>query len=126
MTPGDARAGFGFAAVPGPVYHSLFAAKHTRTYIHATGWEATLQGRRDSTGELFRADSNALTIPPSQRPGDSPDTRATKRQRTDATKTQDNGGSGVGQARLLGTCRPHNNTHQPDVAGHGEAMTPPS
>ena len=52
VTPSDVKAGFGFAAIPTQVYHTLFATRWTRTYIHPTGWEALIHGRRDSTGEL--------------------------------------------------------------------------
>ena len=84
VTPSDVKAGFGFAAIPTQVYHTLFATRWTRTYIHPTGWEAVIHGRRDSTGEPFRADSNALSVPPSLRPGESPDTRASKRKKIES------------------------------------------
>ena len=84
VTPSDVKAGFGFAAIPTQVYHTLFATRWTRTYIHPTGWEAVIHGRRDSTGEPFRADSNALSVPPSLRPGESPDTRASKRKKLES------------------------------------------
>ena len=79
VTPAEVKAGFGFAAIPSPVFQALFATTWTQTYIHPTSWEAIIQGRRDSTGEPLRADSNDLSVRPSLRPGDSPDTRASKR-----------------------------------------------
>ena len=37
VTPADVKAGFGFAAIPTPVFQALFATTWTRTYIHPTG-----------------------------------------------------------------------------------------
>ena len=37
VTPADVKAGFGFTAIPTPVFKALFAATWTRTYIHPTG-----------------------------------------------------------------------------------------
>ena len=83
VTPADIKAGFGFAAIPTPVFQALFTTTGTWTYIHPTSWEAIIQGHCDSTREPFHPDANALSVPPSLRPGNSSDTRASKRAKVE-------------------------------------------
>ena len=84
VTHSDIKTGFGFAAITTTVYQAPFATSWTRTYAHYAGWEAIIKGRCDSMGEPFRADTNALSVPPSLRPRERKKVESPQRSTTQA------------------------------------------